>query len=92
MQTIFWIRLLLLCQFSHKLLKECEEKKDDEKNEVSYLKILNEFNNSSNQISNEIIKRPRLMTFENIASCTLDEKEKNRLELYEDILAIKKKE
>ena len=31
------------------------------------------------------------MTFENIASCTLDEKEKNRLELYEDILAVKKK-
>ena len=79
------------CQFSHKLLKDCEEKNDDEKNEVSYLKILNDFNNSSNQISHEIIKRPRLMTFENIASCTLDEKEKNRLKLYEDILAVKKK-
>ena len=80
------------CQFSHKLLKECEEKKDEENNEVSYLKILSDFNNSSNQISHEIIKRPRLMTFESIASCTLDEKEKNRLELYEDILAVKKKE
>ena len=81
------------CQFSHKLLKECEEKKNDEnRNEVSYLKILSDFNNSSNQISHEIVKRPRLMTFENIASCTLDEKEKNRLELYEDILAVKKKE
>ena len=81
------------CQFSHKLLKECEAKESDEiNNEVSYLKILSDFNNSSNQISHEIIKRPRLMTFENIASCTLDEKEKNRLELYEDIIAVKKKE
>ena len=79
------------CQFSHKLLKECEDKNHDEKNEISYLKILNDFNNSSNQISHEAIKRPRLMTFENIASCTLDEKEKNRLELYEDILAVKQK-
>jgi hypothetical protein len=80
------------CQFSHKLLKECEEKKSDEtQDEVSYLKILQDFNNSSNQISHEILKRPRLMTFEDIASCTLDEKEKNRLELYEDILAVKKK-
>ena len=80
------------CQFSHKLLKECEDKKSSEtQNEVSYLKILQDFNNSSNQISHEILKRPRLMTFEDIASCTLDEKEKNRLELYEDILAVKKK-
>ncbi len=81
------------CQFSHKLLKECEDKRNDEqKEEVSYLKILLDFNNSSNQINREILKRPRLMTFENIASCTLGEKEKNRLELYEDIIAVKKKE
>ena len=81
------------CQFSHRLLKECEDKRNDEPEErVSYLKILSDFNNSSNQISHEILKRPRLMTFENIASCTLGEKEKNRLELYEDIVAVKKKE
>ena len=84
------------CQFSHKLLKECNEPNRDnrekEKKEVSYLKILSDFNNSSNQISHEVLKRPRLMTFENIASCSLDESEKNRLELYEDILAVKKKE
>ena len=80
------------CQFSHKPPKECEEKKTDEKKiEVSYLKILSDFNNSSNQISHEIIKRPRLKTFENITSCSLDEKEKNRLELYKDILDMKKK-
>jgi len=81
------------CQFSHKLLKECEEiNHDNEKKEVSYLKILSDFNNSSNQISHEVLKRPRLMTFENIASCSLDKTEKNRLELYGDILAVKKKE
>ena len=81
------------CQFSHKPLKEFEKKEERKaKDEVSYVKILTEFNGSSNQISHEIIKRPRLMTFENIASCTLDEKEKNRLKLYEDILAVKKKE
>ena len=81
------------CQFSHKLLKECEDKKSGEsKNEVSYSKILSDFNNSSNQISYEIVKRPRLMTFENITSCTFDEKEKNRLELYKDILDVKRKQ
>jgi len=79
------------CQFSHKMLKECEDENEDRKKGVSYLKILSNFNDSSNEISHEILKRPRLMTFENIASCTLDEAEKNRRELYEDILAVKKK-
>jgi len=81
------------CQFSHKLLKECEDNENNDiRKEISYLKILSDFNNSSNQISHEVLKRPRLMTFESIASCTLDETKKNRLELYEDILAVKKKE
>ena len=79
------------CQFSHKMLKECIDENEDRKKGVSYLKILSDFNNSSNEISHEILKRPRLMTFENIASCSLDETEKNRRELYEDILAVKKK-
>ena len=73
------------CQFSHKLLKECEEE-----NKISYLKILNEFNNS-NEISHEIIKRPRLMTFEYICKCGNELKEKNRIKLYEDIQEMKKK-
>ena len=80
------------CQFSHKMLKECEDENEDLRKEISYLKILSDFNDSSNEISHEVLKRPRLMTFENIASCTLDETEKNRRELYEDILAVKKKE
>jgi len=74
------------CQFSHKLFREY-----DKDNNVSYLKILKEFNDSSNLISHEIIKRPRLMTFEDITNCAKEKKEKNRLELYEDILDIKKK-
>ena len=80
------------CQFSHKMLKECEDENEDLRKEISYLKILSDFNDSSNEISHEVLKRPRLMTFENIASCSLDETEKNRRELYEDILAVKKKE
>ena len=80
------------CQFSHKMLKECEDENEDLRKEISYLKILSDFNDSSNEISHEVLKRPRLMTFENIASCSLVESEKNRRELYEDILAVKKKE
>ena len=80
------------CQFSHKMLKECEDENEDLRKEISYLKILSDFNDLSNEISHELLKRPRLMTFENIASCTLDETEKNRRELYEDILAVRKKE
>ena len=73
------------CQFSHKLFKENEEE-----NKISYLKILNEFNNS-NEISHEVLKRPRLMTFEDICKCGNEIKEKNRIKLYEDIQEMKKK-
>ena len=79
------------CQFSHKLSKE-KEKEIEEENKISYLKILKEFNDQNNLISHEIIKRPRLMTFEDITKSRQDMKEKNRLALYEDILVIKKKE
>ena len=77
------------CQFSHKKLKEQNK---EEENKISYTKILNEFNNNNNLISHEIIKRPRLMTFEDITKSVQEIKEKNRLALYEDILEIKKKE
>ena len=74
------------CQFSHKVLKECNEE-----DKISYIKILNEFNNSNELISHEIVSRPRLMTFEKLVKCEDNVKEKNRLKLYEDILEIKKK-
>ena len=77
------------CQFSHKKIKESPENKE---NKISYTKILNEFNGGNNLISHEIIKRPRLMTFEDITKSAQETKEKNRLALYEDILEIKKKE
>ena len=77
------------CQFSHKIK---EEKEIDKENQISYLKILKEFNDQNKEISHEIIKRPRLMTFEDITKSGKEIKEKNRLALYEDILEIKKKE
>ena len=77
------------CQFSHKIK---EEKEIDKENQISYVKILKEFNNQNNLISHEIIKRPRLNTFEDITKSGKEIKEKNRLALYEDILEIKKKE
>lgn len=79
------------CQFSHKLFKEGNQKKSEEK-KFSYYKILSEFNDQSDKISHELIKRPRLMTFEKITSSTNEQAEKNRLKLYEDIIEIKRKE
>ena len=77
------------CQFSHKITGN---KEIEEENKISYLKILKEFNDNNNLISHEIIKRPRLMTFEDITKTGKEMKEKNRLALYEDILELKKKE
>ena len=74
------------CQFSHK--KENIEK-DDKDNKISYLKIITEFLSSEKEISHELVKRPRLMTFEKIAESTLEESEKSKLKLYEDIINIK---
>lgn len=80
------------CQFSHKkedLKKEKNENGNASDNEVSYLKIIKEFLSDENQISHELVKRPRLMTFEKITSSTLEESEKSKLQLYEDIINIK---
>jgi len=80
------------CQFSHKkedLKKEKNENGNSSDNEVSYLKIIKEFLSDENKISHELVKRPRLMTFEKITSSTLEESEKSKLQLYEDIINIK---
>ena len=74
------------CQFSHK--QESEEK-NDKNNNISYLKIIKEFLSSEKEISHELLKRPRLMTFEKITESTLEESEKSKLKLYEDIIKIK---
>ena len=63
--------------------------KENKTNEVSYLKIIEELLSEENQISYELLKRPRLMTFENITHCSLEESEKSKLELYEDYINLK---
>jgi len=85
------------CQFSHKNSDFIRQKKLSDgdiinynNNKVSYLKIIKEFLADNNkEISHELIIRPRLKTFENITSCTLQESVNSRLKLYEDIINIK---
>ena len=82
------------CQFSHKKEGSSKWEKNEignsSDNEVSYLKIIKEFLSKDDEISHELVKRPRLMTFEKITSSTLEESEKSKLQLYEDIINIKK--
>ena len=54
---------------------------------VSYLKMISDFLKSE-KVSEEMLKRPRLMTFENLAQTDNLLKE-NRIKLYEDILEAK---
>jgi hypothetical protein len=83
------------CQFSHKkedYIKQQNEKGiiDSNNNQISYLKIIKEFlSGENNNISHELIKRPRLKTFENIANCSLQDSVNSKLQLYEDIINIK---
>ena len=75
------------CQFSHK--REDLQKQKNENDNVSYWKIIEELLSDDNQVSHELVKRPRLMTFENITSCSLEESENSKLKLYEDIINLK---
>ena len=79
------------CQFSHKKEDSIKLKNDkgNMDNEVSYLKIINELLSEDNKISHELVKRPRLRTFENITHSTLEESENSKLKLYEDIINLK---
>ena len=80
------------CQFSHKKDDFQNQKNENRKsgeNEVSYLKIIKEFLSDNIQISHELVKRPRLMTFEIITRSTPEECKNNKLQLYEDIINIK---
>ncbi len=79
------------CQFSHKK-DDLKNQKDETKNKndkVSYLKIIEELLSGDNTISHELVKRPRLMTFENITHSTLEESKNSKLKLYEDIINLK---
>ena len=76
------------CQFSHKK-EELKNDEEEEKEKVSYLKIIEELLSEENTISHELIKRPRLLTFEQITHCSSEESRKSRLQLYEDIIKLK---
>ena len=76
------------CQFCHKK-EETKNQKDENNDKVSYLKIIEELLSKENKISHELVKRPRLMTFENITHSTLKESENSKLKLYEDIINLK---
>ena len=78
------------CQFSHK--KESLTGKSDEgkeKDNVSYLKVLQELSSDSNNISHELLERPRLNAFESIAHSTLEQSKSCKLKLYDDIINLK---
>ena len=75
------------CQFSHK--REDLQKQKNENDNVSYWKIIEELLSEDSQVSHELVKRPRLMTFKNITSCSLEESENSKLKLYEDIINLK---
>ena len=83
------------CQFSHKkedYIKQQNELGiiDTSNNNISYLKIIEEFlSDENNNISHELIRRPRLRTFENITNCSIQESVNSKLQLYEDIINIK---
>ena len=76
------------CQFCHKK-EDTKSQKDEKSDKVSYLKIIEELLSKENKISHELVKRPRLMTFENITHSTLEESENSKLKLYEDIINLK---
>ena len=76
------------CQFCHKK-EDTKSQKDEKSDKVSYLKIIEELLSKENKISHELVKRPRLMTFENITHCSLEESENSKLKLYEDIINLK---
>ena len=78
------------CQFSHK--KQSQSGKSDEENEkdkISYLKVLKELSDDGNNVSHELTERPRLTAFEEISHSTLEESKSCKLKLYEDIINLK---
>ena len=78
------------CQFSHKKSDYIQNEINENDENISYLKILNEFLSANSIISHELVKRPRLSTFENIIKSTVEESQNSKLKLYEDILSLKK--
>ena len=78
------------CQFSHKKSDYIQSENNENIDNISYLKILNEFLSKNSIISHELVNRPRLNIFENIIKSTVEESQNSKLKLYEDILSLKK--
>jgi hypothetical protein len=67
------------CQFSHK----------KEHVYINYINSISDFLKTE-KINEDYIKRPRLVTFENIYKANFEETKNNRIKLFEDIKNIKK--
>lgn len=82
------------CQFRHKLNLFNNNKnnniKDDNNKYINYSNIISNLL-LNEQITIEVIKRPRLNAFEKIVNCSQKEIEENRIKLYLDIIDIKNK-
>ena len=81
------------CQFSHKK-KSFDIQKNNNINNNKNIYYINYSEIISNLLLNEqitlkVIKRPRLIAFEQIVNCSQKEIEENRLKLYLDIIEIK---
>ena len=78
------------CQFSHKKQSQSgKNEEDNEKDKISYLKVLKELEDDGNNVSHELTERPRLNAFEEISHSTLEESKSCKLKLYEDIINLK---
>ena len=81
------------CQFSHKK-KSFDIQKNNNINNNKNIYYINYSEIISNLLLNEqitlkVIKRPRLIAFEQIVNCSQKEIEENKLKLYLDIIEIK---
>ena len=76
------------CQFSNKKYSYNKNSNNNNKKSISYLNSISDFLKSE-IISEELLKRPRLLTFENIFHSEIGEAKENRKKFYEDILSAK---
>ena len=78
------------CQFNHKKQNQSgKNEEDNEKDKISYLKVLKELEDDCTNVSHELTERPRLNAFEEISHSTLEESKSCKLKLYEDIINLK---
>ncbi len=83
------------CQFSHKkksfnISRIFTDINNNNETYINYTEIISNLL-LKEKINKKIIKRPRLMAFENIVSSTPKQVEENRLRLYLDVISLKNK-